>query len=74
MNMQKYLTNLKLIEVKNSKILTISHALSQNLDWQVLVRPLGISVLVKTSGLSTITSQINMKLIDDERRLSSSLV
>jgi hypothetical protein len=28
MNMQKYLTNLKLIEVKNSKILSISHALS----------------------------------------------
>ena len=69
--MSKYLKDLKMIEMKNSKILCVSHGLVENKDWQIVLRPLGISVLVRSSCLSTLAGSVNLKLLENQQRQST---
>jgi hypothetical protein len=52
------------MERTNFRVHTIA-TLDFNPNWHVVVRPLGISILVKTSNVSAISNEANLAFLND---------
>ena len=63
-NVKKFLENLIKLERDNSRIILISEPLesAQGLQWRVVVRPLGVSLLTQTGSVSAYSHQVNKSL------------
>ena len=64
LNVKKFLQNLIKLEKDNSRILLISEPLEagRGLQWRVIIRPLGVSILTQTGAVSAYCHSRNRNL------------